>query len=288
MRTLLLSLALFMPALASATPAVHTPEAQRAIDATARLNASPAGKIVLRGTERHGGLTAWYAGKALTFHYDYDPQAEGKPSRTSLQTIDLLSSRAYHDMTSPVKGQIGWDGTKAWSTYEPSKSPPRFWALTPYYFVAMPFVLSDPGVNLKIVPDTGEAVGLPPADVVKVTFGANVGDAPDDYYYAYFAKDDGRMLALRYVVSYKPFMKAGMQHTPEKILTYEDLKPAGPLTLARTMRTYTLDKDASGAVSRGKFVTLSTVSQVKYGATFDESRMTMPAGAKVDTSLDKK
>lgn len=283
MRYCLLCLALFVPTFAQAEPVADGAATARATAAKARLQASPAGKIVLRGTERHGGLAAWYAGKALTFHYDYDPVAEGKPSRTSLQTIDLLSSRAYHDMTAPVEGQIGWDGTRAWSTFDPSKAAPRFWALTPYYFVAMPFVLSDAGVHLKIVPDTGEAVGLPPADVIKVTFGADVGDAPDDFYYAYFAKDDGRMLALRYVVTYKPFMKPGMIHTPEKLLVYEDLKPAGPLTLARTERTYAL---ADG--KRGAFVTLATVSQVKYGATFDEARLVMPAGAKVDPSLDKK
>lgn len=278
MRTLLLSLALFLPTLALADAA-----ADRAAAAKARLNASAAGKIVLRSTERHGGLDAWFAGKNLAFHYDYDPQEEGKPSRTSMQTIDLISSRAYHDMTSPVQGQIGWDGTRAWSTFDPSKSPPRFWALTPYYFVAMPFVLGDPGVNLQIVSDTGEAAGLPPADVIKVTFGEDVGDAPDDFYHAYFAKDDGRMLALRYVVTYKAFMKNGMKHTPEKLLVYEDLKPAGPLTIARTERTY---KFPDG--KRGEFVTLATVSKVQYGAKFDESRMTMPAGAQVDTSLDKK
>ena len=278
MRSLLLCLALFVPTLAQADPA-----ADRAAASKAKLSASPAGKIVLRATERHGGLDAWFAGKSLAFHYDYDPQAEGKPNRTSMQTIDLLRSRAYHDMTSPVQGQIGWDGTKAWSTFDPSKAAPRFWSLTPYYFVAMPFVLGDPGVNLKIVPESAKAAGLPPADVIKITFGADVGDAPDDYYYAYFAKDDGRMLALRYVVTYKPFMKPGMTHTPEKILVYEDLKPAGPLTLARTQRTYTFPKGA-----RGEFVTLSTVSKVKYGAAFDEARMVMPANAKVDTSLDKK
>ncbi|MGK0357835.1 MAG: hypothetical protein ACI9U2_000118 [Bradymonadia bacterium] len=282
MRCFVLCFALLAPTLAQAAPAADRAATDRATAAKARLQASPAGKIVLRGTQRHGGLDAWFVGKALRLHYDYDPQGD-QPSRTSLQTIDLLTSRAYHDMTAPVQGQIGWDGTQAWSTFDPSKAAPRFWALTPYYFVAMPFVLSDPGVILKVVSDSPKAAGLPPADVIKVTFGADVGDAPDDFYYAYFAKDDGRMLALRYVVTYKPFMKPGMVHTPEKLLVYEDLKAAGPLTLARTHRTYTFP-----AGERGAFVTLATVSKVKHGAVFDESRMVMPANGKVDTSLDKK
>jgi hypothetical protein len=262
---------LTLPAWASPT--------NRATDSIARLKASPAGRIVLRSTQRHGGLAAWFKGKALRFHYDYAP-TQG-PRRTSLQTVDLLSSRAYHDMTSPVKGQLAWDGTQAWSTFDPKAAAPRFWALTPYYFVGMPFVFGDPGINLAIVQADPKLAGLPPADVVKITFGKGVGDAPDDYYYAYFARDDGRLLAVRYVVSYAPFMKPGMQHTPEKILVFEDLKPAGPLTLARTHRFFMFPGKRGAAASTG------TVSQVQYGAPFDEKRLVKPAGAQVDTSLDK-
>lgn len=257
----------------------HATPADRAAASKARLQASPAGQIVLKSTERHGGLTAWFGGKALEFNYRYAPVGD-RPPRDSLQTVDLLRSRAYHDMVSPVKGQLAWDGKQAWSTFDPKKAAPRFWALTPYYFVAMPFVLGDPGVNLALVDDDPALAGLPPAHVVKVTFDSGTGDAPDDYYVAYIAKDDARLLAVRYVVSYKAFMKDGRKHNPEKILIYSDFAPAGPLTLARTHRFFKYPG------KKGEPASVATVSKVKYAAPFDEKRLIMPSGAQIDTSLD--
>lgn len=265
--------------LISWTATAHATPADRAAAATARLKASPAGQIVLKSCDRHGGLDAWFAGKALEFNYRYAPVGD-QPPRDSLQTVDLLSSRAYHAMVSPVEGRFAWDGKQAWATFDPKAAAPRFWALTPYYFVAMPFVLGDPGVNLALVDDDPALAGLPPAHTVKVTFDAGTGDAPDDYYVAYIAKDDARLLAVRYVVSYKAFMKDGKKHGAEKILIYSDLKPAGPLTLARSHQFFKYPGKKGEAASN------ATVSKVRYAAPFDEARLVMPAGAQIDTSLD--
>lgn len=273
MRHPLLALALLCATSAHANPA------DRAAASIARLKATPAGQLVLKSTVRHGGLDAWFKGQALRFNYRYAPVG-GQPARESLQTIDLLRSRAYHDMASPVQGQFAWDGQQAWSTFDPKKAAPRFWALTPYYFVGMPFVLGDPGVNLKIVEEDPALAGLPPAHTVKVTYDSGTGDAPDDYYIAYLAKDDARLLAVRYVVSYKAFMKDGQKHKPEKILIYSDLKPAGPLTLARTHRFFMYPG------KKGDPASVATVSQVTYAAPFDEKRLIKPAGAFIDTALD--
>ncbi|MEZ4272120.1 MAG: hypothetical protein R3C68_12030 [Myxococcota bacterium] len=238
--------------------------------------------MILRSTDHHGGLAKWFAGTALQFRYDYKPTDPKRSRRDTTQTIDLLSARAYHVAHAPIEGRFAWDGTRAWASFPPEKIAARFWALTPYYFVAMPFVLGDPGVRLQISQDDPADAGLPPCDVVRVTFDQGTGDAPDDYYVVYLAKESGRLVALRYVVSYKPFMASkGVSHTPEKLLVYEDYQEAGPLTLARTHRFYAF---ADG--KRGSLVTVSTVSDVQYGAQFDAAQLTMPAGAQIDTSMD--
>jgi len=255
--------------------------AARVTAAVARLEASEVGRILLASTEAHGGLEAWFEGRALRFRYDYRP-VEGT-RRNSLQTVDLLASRAYHTLDHPAKGKLAFDGRRAWMKLEGgAKFAARFWALTPYYFVGMPFVLSDPGVKLELVEDDPAAAGLEvPAHVVRATFAAGTGDAPDDFYVLYVAKDDHRLLALRYVVTYAPFFEGkAAKSSPEKLLVFEDPRPAGPLTLARRHAFY-----AFGEGRRGEKITLADISEVEYGAPFDEAALEMPEGAVIDDSL---
>lgn len=284
MRSLLLSalsLLLAAPAVAQDRRPVDPAEpARRAAEGVERLKAmGPAGAIALRGIERHGGLEAWFTGRALQFDYRYGPLGGKQTAIESTQTIDLLASRAYHTIKSPGAGQFAFNGQRAWTKVtEPGFwAPPRFWSLTPYYFAALPFVLGDPGVKLTVVKDDPAAAGLPAADVVKLTFSSGTGDAPDDYYVLYFAKDDGRLLACRYIVSYKPMMaKRGIKHTPEKLLVYGDLQQVGPLTLAMTHTTYAFPDG-----KRGERVTDSALSNAVFPAQFDETRLDMPEGATV-------
>ena len=289
----LLGLGLLGPACRSAPPAPPAPASQpasqpaaahgaRAAEARARLEASPAGRVILAATEAHGGLEAWFAGQALTFRYDYRP-VKG-PARTSVQTVDLLGSRVYHRLEAPSRGDFAFDGARAWMKLDGAEPfAARFWALTPYYFVAMPFVLGDPGVQLDLLDEDPAPAGLEDVDVVRVTFAPGTGDAPGDYYVLYVCKRTRLVLALRYVVTYAPFFEGkAVKATPEKLLVYEDLAPAGPLTLARRHTFYAL---ADG--HRGERVTDAQVSAVEYGAAFDEARLAMPEGAVVDEALQR-
>lgn len=231
--------------------------------------------------EAHGGLDAWFGSGTLAFTYDYQP-VEGV-RRRSHQTVDVLGARAYHEISHPVQGKLAWDGAKAWMKLaEGQNFAARFWALTPYYFVGMPFVLSDPGVNLELSEDDPEDAGFPEGTpVVRATFDPGTGDAPDDYYVLYLDADSHRVVGLRYVVSYAPFMKDGMKHKPEKLIVYEDVEPAGPLQLARTHTTY-----AYGSGKRGERVTRATIEDLEVGVPFDASALAMPEGGQIDTSLD--
>lgn len=268
------------PASASSQPSL-TEVSARAEAGKKRLAETPAGQAVARAIEAHGGLEAWYKAGALSFNYDYQP-VEG-PRRKSDQVVDILRSRAYHDMTHPLKGTFAYDGKEAWMLFEGGSYPARFWALTPYYFVGMPFVLADPGVRLSLSKDDPVKAGLPKGTkVVRVEFAAGTGDAPDDYYVIYLEEKTSQLLALRYVVSYAPFMKPGMEHTPEKLLVYGDWTDAGGLRLAQKQEFFVF---ADG--KKGKRVTLSTIADLKAGVAFDEARLARPEGAVIDDSLDK-
>lgn len=263
---------------ASQPAAAH---AVRAAEARARLEASRAGRVVLSATEAHGGLDAWFAGEALAFQYDYRPVQGAR--RASTQTVDLLRSRVYHRFEAPTRGDIAFDGAQAWMRLEGAGSfAGRFWALTPYYFVGMPFVLGDPGVQLTLLDEDPTPAGLSDVDMVKVTFAPGTGDAPGDSYILYISRHTHLVQALRYVVTYAPFFEdKAVKASPEKLLVYDDLAPAGPLTLARRHTFY-----AFAGRHRGDEVANAEVSDVVYGAHFDEARLAMPEGAVLDSALD--
>ena len=178
----------------------------RVSQAAERMNASPAGQRVAQAIAAHGGLEAWFRGGPLRYTYSYqrtdaDGMATGEPLATH-QIIDLWSAGAVHTIAADTSVRFGWTGEEAWISPADAElfTNARFWALTPYYFVSMPFVLADPGVNYALAPsDTiqGRAV-----DVVRITFDQGTGDAPDDYYDLLLDPQTDRVQGVRYVVSY--------------------------------------------------------------------------------------
>ena len=97
-----------------------------------------------------------------------------------------------------------FDGQDAWVAPADAPIPPgmtRFHMLTWPYFIAAPFKLADPGTTIA---DAGnkplDAHRILPAG--KLTFGAGVGDTPDDWYMVYKDRDTERLAALAYIVTY--------------------------------------------------------------------------------------
>ena len=160
--------------------------ANRVEKAKTRLNASEAGKVIWNAMEAQGGLATWYANGYLTFRFDYQPE-DGSTRRNSYQTIDTWNNKARHASFEDSTAIFGWDGKEAWVKAKDTTAfeyDTRFWALTPLYLAGHPFVLDGEGVNLELLDQKEYKGNL--QDVVKVTFGANVGDAPEDYYVLYF------------------------------------------------------------------------------------------------------
>ena len=253
-------------------------------DSEKRLDATPGGKVILAAIKKAGGLEQWFA-SPLHFRFNYAP-LKGRPPVDTKQVIDTRSAKARHLVAGSAedfgKGGIefGWTGTEAWSKGLPedSKTNPRFWSLTPYYFVGVPFVLADPGVILTLEGEATLDGNL--CDVVRVTFEANTGDAPDDYYVVYVNKATQAVAGLRYVVSYKGFFPDGGQ-TPEKLMVYGTPVQADGLTFATTYNTFKWDAEKK---VKGDLVTKIVASEFKFVPAVDGFFDT-PEGAKTKTGL---
>ena len=254
--------------------------ADRVEDSKEQLQGSEAGEIVWESIEAHGGLTRWFANGPIFFRFKYEPLGDST-TRDTYQTVDTWSSMARHYYSVDETKQFGWDGEQAWYVSQDDKLDinPRFWSLTPYYFIAMPFVLADPGVNLELLGE--QSVDDQAFDVVEVTFGEDVGDAPDDYYVVYFDQETRKVHGLRYVVSYKGFFPDG-GHSPEKYMRFEGEQTVDGITLARNYPTYKWNKEEA---TIGEKVTAIELSEVEFRPDVKKEYFEAPDGAEVQEGM---
>ena len=160
------------------TPAVSAKEYPAAIAATFKA---------------HGGIQKWNTMNNLCFTME-------KEGGNETQTIDLKSRKVRIETE---KYTLGFDGEKVWldqdSTYfAPQRA--RFYHNLMFYFYAMPFVLGDNGITYTETEALEfEGVSYPGT---KISFGAGVGDAPDDEYILYSDPKTNEMAWLAYTVTY--------------------------------------------------------------------------------------
>ena len=252
----------------------------RVADAEARLAANAGGQLVAQAIEAHGGLAAWYRTGPLRYRYAYTRlDSLGEPAGDALDTrqlVDTWSARAVHTLAADPSVSFGWTGAEAWVRPAGADVPtnPRFWALTPYYFVSMPFVFADPGVTLTLAdPDSLEGR---PVDVVHATFAAGTGDAPDDYYDLLLDPETHRVRGLRYVVSYAAFNPDG-GHTPETLMIYDGEQTVGGVTLQEGFRSF--------LSATGQPKARGTVTEVASAPETLDAAFGTPADAEVQPEL---
>lgn len=249
---------------------------KRVEKAKSKLENSEAGTVIWNAMEAHGGLEKWYANGPLSFRFNYQP-LDGSTQRDSYQTIDTYRNRAKHYSAMDSTATFGWTGEKAWVKAKDSTAfayDTKFWALTPYYFLAQPFVLDGNGVNLELLPQTNYKDKL--QDVVKVTFAAGTGDAPDDYYVLYFENDTHQLSAIRYIVSYPEYFKDG-GHSPEKFMEVLGHEAVGGILLPTSYKTHWLTDDNQP----GEYITKIEVSAIHFEGTVSDDFFEIPAGAKI-------
>lgn len=250
---------------------------ERVAAARERLEATEAGQRIWQAMEAHGGLAQWYANGPLHFQFHYQPLDDGTP-RNTYEVADYWSAQTRHQLVSDTTVQYGWDGQRAWAT-DTANIPynVRFWSLTPYYFVGIPFVLGDEGINLELIgEDTWEDQ---PYDLVKVTFGEGVGDAPDDYYVIYVSQDHNQVDAIRYIVSYPGYFPEGGS-SPEKLMAYDGAQTTEGITLPKGYRTFRWEDEQVG-----EHITNIELSAVAFRPEVSADYFTPPAGAVVISDM---
>ncbi|WP_116106984.1 DUF6503 family protein [Lewinella sp. IMCC34191] len=254
------------------------PYAERIAGAYERMEGDSAGSRVLRAIEAHGGLETWYGNGPLYYHFNYQPLDDGSP-RNTFAYNDYARSRAVHYLATDTTQRFGFDGQQAWSLTgeRVAGMSPRFWSLTPYYFVGLPFVLADEGVRFESLP-AGDLNGQA-YELVKVTFADGTGDAPDDYYVLYLNPETGQLDALRYIVSYPGYFPDG-GHNPEKLMVIIGKTKVDGITLPAGYDTYWWTDGG-----QGEHITDIDVTDYAFRPSLPDDFFAMPDSATVFNDL---
>ena len=171
--------------------------------------------------ETHGGIRNWKSMKTL--RYDIV-----RSNGNEKQTIDLISR---NDLIETEKYTIGFDGEQSWVKQDSAyyNRNPRFYHNLMFYFYAMPFVLGDNGVKYEKTDDlVYEGVNYPG---YKISYEANVGDAPDDNYYIHFDAETKKMAWLGYTVTFG----SGKSNDNVHFIRYNDWKDVNGLVLPNSI-----------------------------------------------------
>ncbi|MUH34817.1 hypothetical protein D9O36_03090 [Zobellia amurskyensis] len=241
-----------------------------------RLEKTDAGKIVWSAMGAHGGLKNWYGNGALSFRFNYQP-LDGSTQRDSYQVVDVWRNKAVHTSVTDSTAKFGWDGETAWVKAKDSTAfayDTKFWALTPLYLMGHPFIIDGEGVNLELLPETTYKDKA--NDVVKVTFAAGTGDAPDDYYILQFDKETHLLTATRYIVSYPEYFKDG-GHNPEKFMEVGELVDVSGVLLPKELKTHWTTKDGG----QGEYITQIDITDVQFVKDIDDDFFAVPENAKI-------
>lgn len=209
------------------------------------LSSNPGGALVLEAINAHGGLEKWIDAEVIKFRWAYSMHEHGAaPVVDTVQRVDTNSMVAKHEVPdSDVT--LGWDGSDAWVHPAGTKfnPPPRFWALTPFYFIGVPFVFGDLNANFELLEATIAFEGVD-YQQARITFNAAAGDSPDDYYIIMIDPETKHVGGVRYIVTSKLVYPDGP--SPEKLFTLENLQEFDGILLPTKHRSYAMDGDSIG------------------------------------------
>jgi len=195
----------------------------------------------------HGGLETWNNMENIAFGMEKGKDME-------MTTTALKSRKSLIETTNH---KLGFDGTDVWlqnkdtASYK-GKARAKFYYNLMFYFYAMPFVLADDGISYKEAPalevDGKEYPGI------HISYGAGVGESPDDEYILYYDSETNKMAWLAYTVTFFSKKKA----TEYKLIKYTDWQEVRGLNLPATLQWYVYEDGVVGDMrNEVKFIDVS-------------------------------
>lgn len=207
--------------------------------------------------DAHGGIEQWNAMNNLCFTLE-------KEEGNEIHTVDLKSRKARIETENYT---LGFNGEKVWLTQDSTYFQPkraRFYHNLMFYFYAMPFVLGDDGITYTDVdPLTVAEVSYPGT---KISFGVDVGDAPDDEYILYRDPKTNQMAWLAYTVTYGKNEKSDRF----SFIKYATWQEVNGLQLPKTLEWYAVENGIPTTMRSTRTFTKPTATATELEAAIFE------------------
>ncbi|MGJ8656712.1 MAG: hypothetical protein ACSHX6_09690 [Akkermansiaceae bacterium] len=197
-------------------------------------------QLVKDSIEAHGGAEKWYSNGLIQFRWKYHMSDKGPEAIVdTTQVVDTSSLAVVHEVTGKdVK--FGMNGGEAWISPKGAEfmPPVRFWSLTPYYFLGIPFIFNDESANFDLLSETMHFEGKDYTQV-KITYDDDAGDSPDDYYVLLIDPETKLTKGAYYTVTSKLVAPNGPG--PAKFISLDNLVDVSGIKLASGHRTFFME-----------------------------------------------
>ena len=196
---------------------------------------------------------AWEAKKAVSFDIEL---SFGGHQRLTAKITSLTNSTGVR-VDKKDGSKLIYNGKDVFlSPASANDKGARFDMFTWQYFFSLPFKLTDPGTNWELldslqIDSTSYATG-------KLTFGEQIGDAPDDWYVVYQQPETGLLHAAAYIVTLGT-AKEKAEENPHAIV-YHDYKKVDGIPVATKWTFHNWDKENGIGEQLGE----ATISNIKF------------------------
>ncbi len=221
------------------------PNADLSEESITATTSNPASDLLSQIESAHH-KTAYLEKEVIQFDIDLNFNGNDKLDAT----LFLSTDSKYVRIERKDGSVLLFDGEKVWLTPESSsKDGARFDVFTWSYFFNLPYKLSDTGTNV-VLKDDG---------VLRLTFDAGTGDAPDDWYDLYKHSESDLLIYAGYIVTYggTPAVKAA---TNAHAIGYEDYKSIDGIPIAHQWKFYNYSDTVDTTTTIGDAV----LSNIKF------------------------
>lgn len=231
-------------------------------------------KIIEKMINAHGGLTAWENAPSVSFEHVMTVPQSPNFKWVSNEIHQQGTRKSYSEWGDGSK--LGYDGQDVWSLNWKILNPPAMMSRVAYFFLNIPWITQDDGVNLELLADTN--VDFIEQDksyyTIHMTFN---GASPYEFYDLYIDKSSNLLKGVKYSFVDKDLMRIFKLPPEQKFLgphlkVFKKYKDVDGLKFPERYDTHDLTQ--GGAVFG-----VHEVFKYSVSTSFPVDKVKMPKGA---------